>query len=84
MCFGSVLGPFRGVGWCGGGVGKRGFCKGENTTTLNFEYGLRGWDLQRLKLKGILTKENQGNALRQDFALYVECESKVLISHSNN
>ena len=27
--FGSVSGPFRGVGWGRGGVGERGFCKGK-------------------------------------------------------
>ena len=29
VCFGSVSGPFRGVGWGRGGVGERGFCKGK-------------------------------------------------------
>ena len=29
---------------------------------------LSGWDLYGPKLKGIFTSENQGNALRQDFA----------------
>ena len=30
VCFGSVSGPFGGVGWWGrGGVGERGFCKGK-------------------------------------------------------
>ena len=26
VCFGSVSGPFWGVGWGRGGVGERGFC----------------------------------------------------------
>ena len=29
VCFGSVSGPFRGVGCGQGGVGERGFCKGK-------------------------------------------------------
>ena len=29
VCFGSVSGPFWGVGWGRGGVGERGFCKGK-------------------------------------------------------
>ena len=29
VCFGSISGPFRGVGWGRGGVGERGFCKGK-------------------------------------------------------
>ena len=29
VCFGSVSGPFRGVGWGRGGVGERGFCMGK-------------------------------------------------------
>ena len=29
VCFGSVSGPFRRVGWGRGGVGERGFCKGK-------------------------------------------------------
>ena len=29
VCFRSVSGPFRGVGWDRGGVGERGFCKGK-------------------------------------------------------
>ena len=41
VCFGSVSGPFRGVGWGRDGVGERGFCKGKenitNLTSLNKE-----------------------------------------------
>ena len=40
---------------------------------------LRGWDLQGSKLKGISTSENQGNPLRQDFALFIECKNRVLV-----
>ena len=29
VCFGSVSGPFRGVGWGRGEVGERGLCKGK-------------------------------------------------------
>ena len=29
VCFGPVLGPFRGVGWGQGGVGESGFFKGK-------------------------------------------------------
>ena len=29
LCFGSVSGPFQGVGWGRVGVGERGFCKGK-------------------------------------------------------
>ena len=41
VCFGSISGPFRGVGWGRGGVEERGFCKGKeyhyaNPHTLAF------------------------------------------------
>ena len=42
---------------------------------------LRGWDLKGSKLKGVCTSENPGNALRQDFALFRECENRVLIMY---
>ena len=32
-------------------------------------------------LKGIFTAENQGNALHQDFALFIECKNRVLITN---
>ena len=41
----------------------------------------RGWGLEGSKLKGIGTSENQGKALRQDFALFIECKNRVLINN---
>ena len=41
---------------------------------------LRGSDLEGSKLKGMhVTDRNQGNALHQDFALFIECKNRVLI-----
>ena len=41
---------------------------------------LRGWDLQGSRLKRIFRSENQGNPLRQDFALFIDWKSRVLVS----
>ena len=40
VCFGSVSGPFRGVGWGRGGVGERGFCKGKEYHYLRIQSGV--------------------------------------------
>ena len=52
---------------------KNGACKTQS---------LRGWGLYGSKLKGIFTSENQGNALRQDFALLIGCKNRALIKYS--
>ena len=41
------------------------------------------WDLQGSKLQGIITPENQGIALCQDFALLKECKHGVLKTHTH-
>ena len=51
--FGSVSGPFRGVGWGRGGVGERGFCKGK-------EYH------KMLTLQALSSSLNAGTAKRGD------------------
>ena len=38
---------------------------------------LKGLGSLRSKLKGIFTSENQGIALHQDFALFMECKNRV-------
>ena len=36
-----------------------------------------------LSLKGVFTSEDQGNALRQDVALFIGCKNRVFINHSS-
>ena len=43
---------------------------------------LRGRDLKGSKLKGNIPSENQGKALRQDFAISIECKNRVLIIYN--
>ena len=39
----------------------------------------RGWDLLRFEAWGDSTSENQGQALCQDFALFIKCKNRMLI-----
>ena len=50
--FGSVSGPFRGVGWGRGGFGERGFCKGKE-----YHYRRKQWILSKCHPPEFITNE---------------------------
>ena len=60
-----------------------------NLKPREWPFKLQKWAFMGLydlepKLQGICTSENQGKALRQDFALCIECKNRMLIRHKNS